>query len=126
LKHIQQEHQQTQLSASTLPVPGQPDREPVVVNGIPVEDAVEKLQLQLHMVQSRIRSDAASIAGHVHESYEYIYQWVVSNCSPEDWQYDMDMPSLYSLVRPEGQHHDAGYASSAHARLSFSFRPMFQ
>jgi hypothetical protein len=27
----------------------------------------------------------------------------VENYSPEDWQYVMDMPSLYSLVRPDGQ-----------------------
>jgi hypothetical protein len=40
LKHMQHEQQQTQLSASSLPGPGQSDREPVMVNGIPVEDAV--------------------------------------------------------------------------------------
>jgi hypothetical protein len=130
---MQQEQQQTQLSASTLPGPGQPDREPVMVNGIPVEDAVEQMQLQLQMVQSRLRSAAASVSGHACESYEYTYQWVVANCSPEDWQYSMDMPALYSLVRPEGQNHDvmlteefnsskAGYASSAHASLSLSFK----
>jgi hypothetical protein len=128
LKQIQQEQQQTQLSASTLPGPGQPGRELVMVNGIPVEDAVEQLQLQLQMVQSRLRSDAASVTGHVCESYEDTYQWVVANCSPEDWQYVMDMSALYSLVRPEGQNHDVmlteesnsskvGYASSAHARF---------
>jgi hypothetical protein len=70
LKHMQHEQQQTQLSASSLPGPGQSDREPVMVNGIPVEDAVEQLQLQLQMVQSRLRSDAASVAGHAFESYE--------------------------------------------------------
>jgi hypothetical protein len=80
-------------------------------------------------VQSRLRSDTEYAAGHVFESYEYTYQWVVANFSPDDWQYVMDMPALYSLVRPEGQNHDvmltdesdsskAGYASSAHARLS--------
>jgi hypothetical protein len=47
LKQMQQEKQQIQLSASTLPGPGQPDREPVMVNGIPVKGAVEQLQLQL-------------------------------------------------------------------------------
>jgi hypothetical protein len=127
LKQMQQEQQQTQLSASTLPEPGQSDLEPVTATGIPVEDAVEQLQLlQLHMVQSRLRSDGASVAGHVFESYEDTYQWVVANCSSEDWQY-------VSLVRPEGQHHDvmlteeynsskAGCASSSHACLSLSFK----
>jgi hypothetical protein len=36
-----------------------------MVNGVPVEDAFEQPQLQLQMVESRLRSDAASIAGHV-------------------------------------------------------------
>jgi hypothetical protein len=84
LKQIQHKQQHTHLSASTLPVPGQPDQEPVVVNGIPVEDAVEQLQLQLLVVQSRLRSDAAYVAGHLFESYEDTYKWVVANCSPED------------------------------------------
>jgi hypothetical protein len=107
--------------------------EPVMVNGVPVEDAVEQLQLQLQMVQSRIRCDAASVSGYVFESYEDTYKWVVANCSPEDWQYIMDMPSLCSLVRPDGQEYNfmlteesnsskAGYASSAQARLSLSFK----
>jgi hypothetical protein len=45
----------------------------------------------------------------------------------------MDMPALYSWIRPDGQQHDvmlqeesnsskAGYASSAQARLSLSFK----
>jgi hypothetical protein len=107
--------------------------EPVMVNGAPVEDAFEQLQLQLQMVQSCLRSDAASVAGHVFYSYKDNYQWVVANCSPEDWQYGMDMPALYSLVCPDGQKYDvvlteesnssrAGYASSAQARLSLSFK----
>jgi hypothetical protein len=85
------------------------------------------------MVHSRLRSDSASIAGHVFESYEDTLAWVVAHCSPEDWQYVMDMPALCSLIRPDGQQHDvmlqeesnsskAGYASSTHARLSLSFK----
>jgi hypothetical protein len=70
LKQMQQEQHQNQSSAPTLPGPGNFDREPVMVNGIPVEDSVEQLQLQLQMVQSRLRSDAASVAGHAFESYE--------------------------------------------------------
>jgi hypothetical protein len=136
LKQMQHEQQQHQLSAPILPGPGKSDRETVMVNGIPVEDAVEQLQLQLQMMQSRLRSDAASVSGHVFESYEDTYQWLVVNCSPEDWKYVMDMPALYSLVRPEGTNHDVmltevsnsrndGYASSAHARLSLSFKTKF-
>jgi hypothetical protein len=58
---------------------------------------------------------------------------VVAHCSPEDWQYVMDMPALYSLIWPDGQQHDvmlqeeknsskSGYASSAQAWLSLSFK----
>jgi hypothetical protein len=74
-------------------------------------------------VQSRISSDAASFSG----------QWVVENYRPEDWQYVMYMPALYTLVSPDGQNHDmmlteeynsseSGYVYSAHARLSLSFQ----
>jgi hypothetical protein len=106
---------------------------PVMVNGVPVEYAVVQLQLEIQVVQSRLRSEYASITGHVCESYEDTLTWVVAHCSPEYWQYVMDMPALYSLIRPYGQHHDvmlqeesnsskAGYASSAQARLSLSFK----
>jgi hypothetical protein len=105
----------------------------VMVNGVPVEDAVTQLQLEIQVVQSRLRSDYASIAGRVFEYYEDTLAWVVAHCSPEDWQYGMDMPALYSLIRPDGQQHDvmlkeeynsskAGYTSSAQARLSLSFK----
>jgi hypothetical protein len=63
LKQMKQEQQQNYTSASTLPGPGQPDQEPVMVNGIPVEDAVEQLQFQLQVVQSCMRSYAALING---------------------------------------------------------------
>jgi hypothetical protein len=54
-------------------------------NGVPEEDAVAQLQMQIQVVQSRLRSDSASIAGHVFESYEDTLAWVVAHCSPEDW-----------------------------------------
>jgi hypothetical protein len=65
-----------------------------MVNGVPVEDDVVQLQLQIHVVQSRLRSDYASIARNVFESYEDTLAWVVAHCSTEDWQYAMDMPAL--------------------------------
>jgi hypothetical protein len=88
--------------------------------------------LQIKVVHSRLRSDYASIAGHVFESYEHTLAWVVAHCSQEDWHYVMDMPALYSLIRPDGQQHDvvlqeesnsskAGYAFSVQARMSVSF-----
>jgi hypothetical protein len=40
LKKMQNEQQKNQLSAPMLPGPGKSYREPVIVNGIPVEDAV--------------------------------------------------------------------------------------
>jgi hypothetical protein len=81
-------------------------------------------------VESRLGSESSFIGGQGGESYEDTLKWVVINCSPEDWQYVMDMPALYSLVRPDGQIHDtcleeesnssrAGYASSTQVRLAF-------
>jgi hypothetical protein len=73
-----------------------------MVNGVPVEDYVAQLQLQIQMVQSCLSSYYASIAGHVFESYEDTLAWVVAHCSPEDRQYVMDMPALYILIHPNG------------------------
>jgi hypothetical protein len=79
---------------------------PVMVNDLPVEDAVAQLQLKIQVVQSRLISDSASIAGHLLESFEDTLAGVVAHCSPEDWQYGMDMRALYSLIRSDGQKHD--------------------
>jgi hypothetical protein len=95
--------QQRNTRVPNLNGPNPSGNAPVMANGVPVEDAVEQLQLQLQMAQSLLRSDSASVVGHVFESYEDTYQWVVAYCIPEDWQYGMDMPALYSLVRPDGQ-----------------------
>jgi hypothetical protein len=65
-----------------------------------VEDAMLQLQIELQVVQSRLRSDAAGIGGYTFESYEDTLKWVTANCSVEDWQYVMDMPALYSPVQP--------------------------
>jgi hypothetical protein len=105
LNQIQQE-QQRNVMIPNLNGQNPPGNAPLMANGVPVEDAVEQIQLQLQMVQSRLRSDAVSVAGHVFESYEDTFQWVVANCSPEDWQYIMGMPALYSLVRPDGHEYD--------------------
>jgi hypothetical protein len=105
----------------------------MMVRGIPVEDAMEQLQLQVQVVQSRLRSDAASISGHVFESYDDYFQLMVASCIPDDWKYFMDMPALYSLVLPDGHHYEvmleeeyssskSGYASSDQACLSWSFK----
>jgi hypothetical protein len=68
------------------------------------------------VVQSPLRSDSASISGHVFESYEDILVWVVAHCSPEDWQYVMDIPALYSLIRPDDQHHDVMLQEESNSR----------
>jgi hypothetical protein len=70
---------------------------------VPIEDAVLQLKIDLQVVQSRLRSDDACDGGHTFESYEDALKWVNANCSAEYWQYVMDMPALYSLVRPDGQ-----------------------
>jgi hypothetical protein len=94
-----------------------------------MEEAVMQLQLELQVVQSRLRYDIATISGQVFESYEDTLNWVVANSG---LQYIMDMPALYSLVRPNGQGYimlleeesnsnKAGYSSSTQARLAMSF-----
>jgi hypothetical protein len=133
LNQAQQEFWQHNLASPCLPGAGSPGRGPVMVNGAPVEDAVAQLQLEIQVVESCLRLDSGSIVGHVFESYEDTLAQVVAHCSPEDWQYVMDMPALYSLIHLDGQHHDvmlqeesnsskSGYASSAQARLSLSFK----
>jgi hypothetical protein len=70
LNQTQQEFRQHNLAPPLLSGAGIPGIGPVMVNGVPVEDAVAQLQLKIQVVQSRLRSDYASIAGHVFESYE--------------------------------------------------------
>jgi hypothetical protein len=87
LNQTQQEFRQHNLASQRLPRGGGPAMGPVMVNGVPVGDAVAQLELEIQVVQSRLRSDSASIAGHVFESYEDTLAWVVAHCSTEDWQY---------------------------------------
>jgi hypothetical protein len=104
-----------------------------MVNGIPVEDVAAHLQLELQMVQYRLISDATSVAGRIFEFYEDTFKRVVAHCKADDWQYVMDMPALYSLVRPVGKFYEtffmeesnyskSGYASSAQVWLALSFK----
>jgi hypothetical protein len=76
LGKTQQEHQSHIASCGgewEAPDPGNSR-----VNEILVEDAVVQVQLELQMVQSRLRSDAASVAGHPFEYYEDTVKWVVT------------------------------------------------
>jgi hypothetical protein len=68
--------------------------------GVPIEDAVLQFQIKFQVAQSRLQSDSACVGGHAFESYEDTLKWVTANCSAEYWEYVMDMPALYSLVRP--------------------------
>jgi hypothetical protein len=52
--------------------------------GLHIEDALLQLQIELQVVQSRLRSDAACVGGHTFESYEDTLKWVTANCSAED------------------------------------------
>jgi hypothetical protein len=85
LNQTQEEFRQHNLALPLLPGADIAGIGPVMVNCVPVEDAVAQLQLQIQGVQSRLRSDAASIAGHVLASYEDTLEWVLAHCIPEDW-----------------------------------------
>jgi hypothetical protein len=85
------------------------------------------------VVQYRLRSYAACVGGHTFDSYDDTLKWITASCSAEDWQYVMDMPALYSLVRPDGKENDvllqeqshssrAGFSSSTQARLALYFK----
>jgi hypothetical protein len=100
LGRIQQEHQS--IISSCGGAHRAPPTGSSMVNGIPVEDAVVQLQLDLQIVKSRLRSDATSVYGHTFESYEDTLKLVVVHCSADDCQYVMDIPALYSLVRTDG------------------------
>jgi hypothetical protein len=92
LAHVQQEVQQcNNTTTGGLLHSSAPPAVSLEVNGIPVEDAVAHLKLEVQVVQSRLLSESASIGWQVFESYEDTLKWVVTNCSPEDWQYVMDM-----------------------------------
>jgi hypothetical protein len=101
------------------------NRSLMTVNGIPVVDAAIQLQLELQMMQSRLRSDAASVCGHTFESYEDTLKWVVAHCSSYDWQYVMDMPALCSLVRPDVQFYKVLLEEESHSsKTGYAYPPM--
>jgi hypothetical protein len=133
LNQEQQDVQQHNLRVPNNAVLPEPSPTLMMPQGVPIEDAVLQLKIELQVVQSRLRSDAVCVGEHTFESYEDTLTWVTANCSAEDWQYVMDMPALYSLVRPYGQAYDvllqeksysrrAGFALSNQARLDLSFK----
>jgi hypothetical protein len=103
LNQVQQDVQQHNLKVPNNAVLSEPSPNLMMSQGVPIEDTVLQLQIELQVVQSLLRSDAACVGGHTFDSYEDTLKWVTTNCSAEDWQYVMDMPALYSLVRPDGQ-----------------------
>jgi hypothetical protein len=121
----------------TLQVNGDTNRKTTLFQDNNILPVQFQLQMELQVVQSRLRSDAACVGGHTFESYAYTLKWVTANCSAEDWQYVMDMPALYSLVSPDGQEYDvllqeqshssrAAFASSTQAHLDLSFKTRVQ
>jgi hypothetical protein len=56
LNQTQQEFRQHNLAPPLFPGAGIPGSGPVMVNSVPVEDAVAQLQLQIQVVQSHLRS----------------------------------------------------------------------
>jgi hypothetical protein len=59
--------------------------------------------------------------------YRLVHQdnlkWLTVNCSAEDWQYVMDMPALYSLVRQAGQEYDVLLQEQSHSSRVGLHRP---
>jgi hypothetical protein len=106
LNQVHQDVQQHKLKVPNNAVLPEPSPNLIIPQGVPIEDAVLQLKIEFQVVQSRLRSDNACIGGYTFDSYEDTLKWVTANCSAEDWHYVMDMPALYSLVRPDGQEYD--------------------
>jgi hypothetical protein len=103
LNQVKQDLRQHKFSSGGLRPAGSTHSAYIMEHEVPVEDAVNQLKIELQLVQLRLRSDATSIGVHVFESYKDTLKWMVSNWIPEDWQYAMNFPALYSLVMPYGQ-----------------------
>jgi hypothetical protein len=115
LNQVQQDVQQHKLKVPNNAVLPEPSTDLMLPQGVPIKDAVLHLQIELQVVQYRLRSDTAVVGGYTFESYEDTLKWVTANCSTEDWQYIMDMPALYSLVRPDGQYYDVLLQEQSHS-----------
>jgi hypothetical protein len=70
LNQVQQDVQQHNLRIPNNAVLPEPSPNVMMPQGVPIEDAVLQLQIELQLVQSRLRSDSACVGGHTFESYE--------------------------------------------------------
>jgi hypothetical protein len=88
LNQVKQEVQQHKLKVPNNAVLPEPSPNLMIPQGVPIEDAVLKLQIELQIElqvsQSRLRSDTAAVGGYTFESYEDTLKWVSANCSAED------------------------------------------
>jgi hypothetical protein len=128
LGHIQREVQ-VNVGTSVLPGPN----EGVQVDGLPIEDYVRQMRRELDVFPLRIKSEVVTIGGITFEPYDDTLKWVSQYCHKDDLKYVMGIPALYSLVKTDGQGHNAlleeqanstkaGYSSAKQARLSLSFQ----
>jgi hypothetical protein len=70
LNQVHQDVQQHNLKVPNNAMLPEPSPNLMIPQGVPIEDAVLQLQIELQVVQSRLRSDAACVGGHTFESYE--------------------------------------------------------
>jgi hypothetical protein len=104
LNHAQQGLHQHKLKVPNNAVLPEPSPNLMMPQGVPIEDTVLQLQIEFKVVQFRLRSNTACVGGYNFESYEDTLKSVTANCSAEDCEYVIDMPAVYSLVRPDGKY----------------------
>jgi hypothetical protein len=94
---------QANAVSSVFPVPVPSGS--VLISGQHIEDYVLQMRKELDVFSSRIKNESVTIDGVTFESYDGTLRWVDTHCHKDDWNYVMDVPALYSLVKTDGQGH---------------------
>jgi hypothetical protein len=79
LGHMQRE---VQVNTGTSVLPG--PNEGVQVDGLPIEDYVKQMRMELYVFASRIKSEAVTIGGITFESYDGTLKWVSQYSHKDD------------------------------------------
>jgi hypothetical protein len=76
VKQDVQQHNSRVPNNAVLP---EPSPNLMMPQGVPIEDAVLQLKIELQVVQSCLRSDAACVGGQTFESYDDTLKWVTAS-----------------------------------------------
>jgi hypothetical protein len=79
LNQVQKDLQQHKLKVPNNAVLPEPSPDLMMPQGVPIEDAVLKLKIELSVVQYRLRLDTECVGGYTFESYEDTLKWITDN-----------------------------------------------